>query len=223
LRHPDSLLAALDGAPHVKNAPVGHHHVWIPPAHSAPTLLLLHGTGGDENDLLPLGRMLLPGAGLLSPRGNVLENGMPRFFRRLAEGVFDEADLRVRTAELAEFVGSAATAYGFDSSSVVAVGFSNGANIASSLLLLAPGTLRGAVLFRAMIPLRPPEPPSLAGVRVLLSEGARDPIVPRTEGEELAAMLRAGGADVTLEWQDAGHGLVDADISAARAWLARNT
>ena len=166
--------------------------------------------------------MLLPGAGLLSPRGNVLEKGMPRFFRRLAEGVFDEADLRVRTAALAAFVGSAASAYGFDASSVIAVGFSNGANIAASLLLLAPGTLKGAVLFRAMIPLRPPEPPSLAGVRVLLSEGARDPIVPRREGEGLAAMLRVGGADVTLEWQDAGHGLVDADIGAARAWLAQN-
>ncbi|MGE5927015.1 MAG: alpha/beta hydrolase [Gemmatimonadota bacterium] len=203
------------------HAPPGHHHVWIPPTAEAPTLLLLHGTGGDENDLLPLGRMLLPGAGLLSPRGNVLENGMPRFFRRLAEGVFDEADLRVRTAELAAFVGSAASAYGFDASTVVAVGFSNGANIAASLLLLSPGTLEGAVLFRAMIPLRPPQPPPLAGVRVLLSEGARDPIVPRAEGEGLAAMLRAGGADVTLEWQDAGHGLVDADISAARAWLAR--
>ncbi len=203
------------------DTPSGHHHAWIPPTAAAPTLLLLHGTGGDENDLLPLGRTLLPGAGLLSPRGNVLENGMPRFFRRLAEGVFDEADLKARTAELAAFVRSAASAYGFDPSSVVAVGFSNGANIAASLLLLSPGTLKGAVLFRAMIPLHPPQPPPLAGVRVLLSEGARDPIVPRTEGEGLAAMLRAGGADVTLEWQDAGHGLVDADISAARAWLAR--
>jgi predicted esterase len=209
--------------PHVTDAPSGHRHAWIPPTAAAPTLLLLHGTGGDENDLLPLGRMLLPGAGLLSPRGNVLENGMPRFFRRLAEGVFDEADLRVRTAELAAFVGSAASAYGFDASSVVAVGFSNGANIAASLLLLSPGTLRGAVLFRAMIPLRPPAPPSLAGVQVLLSQGVRDPIVPRSEGEGLAELLRAGGADVTLEWQDAGHGLVDADIAAARAWLARTT
>lgn len=201
--------------------PTGHHHAWIPPSTRAPILLLLHGTGGDENDLLPLGRMLVPGAGLLSPRGNVLENGMPRFFRRLAEGVFDEADLRVRTAELAAFVRESAAAYHFDESNVVAVGFSNGANIAASLLLLAPGTLKGAVLFRAMVPLRPPAPPSLHGVRVLLSEGSRDPIVAREDGEELAALLRSGGADVTLEWQDAAHGLVEADLRTAREWLAR--
>jgi predicted esterase len=207
--------------PHVTNPPSGHHHAWIPPTAQGPTLLLLHGTGGDETDLVPLGRMLLPGAGLLSPRGNVLENGMPRFFRRLAEGVFDEADLRDRTAELAGFVGDAAAAYGFDASNVVAVGFSNGANIAGSLLLLSPGTLKGAVLFRAMVPLRPPASPSLSGVRVLLSEGIRDPIVPRSEGEELARMLRAGGAEVELEWQEAAHGLVDEDIRAARDWLAR--
>jgi predicted esterase len=206
---------------HVTNPPSGHHHAWIPPTAEGPTLLLLHGTGGDETDLVPLGRMLLPGAGLLSPRGNVLENGMPRFFRRLAEGVFDEADLRDRTAELAGFVGDAAAAYGFDASNVVAVGFSNGANIAGSLLLLAPGTLKGAVLFRAMVPLRPPASASLGGVRVLLSEGIRDPIVPRSEGEELARMLRAGGAEVELEWQEAAHGLVDADIRTARDWLAR--
>ncbi len=197
------------------------HHLWIPPSAEAPTLLLLHGTGGGENDLVPLGRMLLPGAGVLSPRGNVLENGMPRFFRRLAEGVFDEPDLRARTADLAAFVRSAAAVYGFDASNVVAVGFSNGANIAASLLFLSPGTLRGGVLFRAMVPLREPVLPALGGVRVLLSEGTRDPIVPRAEGEELADLLRKGGADVTLHWQEAAHGLVDGDLRIAREWLAR--
>ena len=197
------------------------HHVWLPPTGEAPTLMLLHGTGGNERDLLPLAEMLLPEAGVLSPRGTVLENGMPRFFRRLAEGVFAEPDLRACTAELAGFVRDAAAEYGFDPANVIAVGFSNGANIAASLLLLSPGTLKGAVLFRAMVPLRPERAPSLAGVRVLLSEGARDPIVPRAEGEELARMLRGGGADVTLEWQEAAHSLVDADLRTARTWLAR--
>lgn len=198
---------------------LGLAHVWAPATTEAPTLLLLHGTGGDERDLLPLASLLLPGAAVLSPRGSVLENGMPRFFRRLAEGVFDEPDLRARTEELAEFVRNSAEAYAFDPANVVAIGFSNGANIAASLLLLFPGTLQGAVLFRAMVPLRPEEAPQLEGVRVLLSEGARDPIVPRTQGEELARMLRAGGADVTLAWQEAAHGLTDADIATAREWL----
>ncbi|HEX6643569.1 MAG TPA: alpha/beta hydrolase [Gemmatimonadales bacterium] len=194
-------------------------HVWVSPRAAAPTLLLLHGTGGDEHDLLPLGGQLLPGAGMLSARGNVLENGMPRFFRRLAEGVFDEVDLRERTAELARFVREAANTYHFDPGNVVAVGFSNGANIAASLLLLEPGVLRGAVLFRAMVPLRPSATPDLAGVRVLLSEGSHDPIVPREQGEALARMLEAGGAEVSLVWQAAGHGLVQADLDAASGWL----
>ena len=204
-------------------AALGLQHVWIEPRAEGPILLLLHGTGGNERDLLPLADLVAPGAGVLSPRGSVLENGMPRFFRRLAEGVFDEPDLRVRTAELAEFVADAASAYRFDAANVTALGFSNGANIAASLLLLSPGVLRGAMLFRAMVPLRPDTPPSLEGVRVLLSEGARDPIVPRTQGEELAGMLRSGGAEVTLVWQEAAHGLVDADLRSAREWLRSST
>ena len=202
--------------------PLGFTHRFVPGSDpAAPPLLMLHGTGGNEDDLLPLGQSLSGGSALLSPRGQVLENGMPRFFRRLAEGVFDEPDLRARTAELARFTGAAAAEYGFDAANVIAVGFSNGANIAASLLLLAPGTLKGAVLFRAMVPLRPERVPALAGVRVLLSEGARDPIVPRSEGEELARLLREGGADVTLEWQEAAHGLIEADLRTARDWLAR--
>lgn len=183
------------------------------------TLLLLHGTGGNEQDLIPLGERLAPDAGLLSPRGAVLEHGMPRFFRRLSEGVFDEADLRVRSAELARFVGGAADAYGFDPGNVVAVGFSNGANIAASLLILHPEVLAGAILFRAMVPIRERARPSLEGVRVLLSEGLNDPIVPRAEGEELARILGEGGATVRLAWQEAGHGLVQEDVDAATAWL----
>ena len=202
---------------------LGLRHVWIEPKAEGPILLLLHGTGGNERDLLPLADLVAPGAGVLSPRGSVLENGMPRFFRRLAEGVFDEPDLRARTAELAEFVADAASAYRFDAANVTALGFSNGANIAASLLLLSPGVLLGAMLFRAMVPLQPDAPPALEGVRVLLSEGARDPIVPMDQGEALAGMLRRGGAEVTLVWQEAAHGLVDADLRSARDWLRTAT
>ena len=195
-------------------------HRWVPPAPGEETtLLLLHGTGGNEDDLLPLGRAIAPGAGLLSPRGRVLERGMPRFFRRLAEGVFDEADVVRRAGELADFVAHAAGRYGFDPTRVTAVGFSNGANIAAALLLLRPETLAAAALFRAMVPLRPAQLPVLRGRRVLISEGRTDPIVAAAEAESLASMLRGAGAEVTLAWQDAGHGLVGADVDAARAWL----
>jgi len=197
-----------------------HRFVPGPEAATAPTLLLLHGTGGDENDLLPLGPRLLPQANRLSPRGKVLENGMPRFFRRLAEGVFDEADLKRRTEELAGFVAAAAQTYGFDPARVIAVGFSNGANIAASLLLLSPPTLAGAVLFRAMVPLEPERAPDLTGRRVLLCEGRQDPIVPRDNAERLAALLRQTGAVVTLAWQDGGHSLVQEDVRVASEWLA---
>ncbi len=186
----------------------------------APILLLLHGTGGDENDLLPIGHMLAPDAGFLSPRGQVLEHGMPRFFRRLAEGVFDLDDLRRRTAELARFVGAAADAYRFDPARVIAVGFSNGANIAASLLLLAPRVLAGAVLFRAMVPLVPERMPTLPGTPVLVSNGRSDPIVAHAETERLVALLRNAGADVTLEWQNAGHNLTPGDVARARQWIA---
>lgn len=188
----------------------------------APTLLLLHGTGGGEDSLLELGRALSPDAALLSPRGRALEDGrIPRFFRRLAEGVFDEDDLRARTHELADFVGAAATGYGFDPARVVAVGFSNGANIAAATLLLRPGTLRGAVLWRAMVPLVPAAPPDGGGTNVLLAAGAHDPLVPRENTERLAALLRQSGAEVTLTWADAGHGLTSLEVAEARVWLAR--
>ena len=197
-------------------------HVYEPAADpAAPTLLLLHGTGGDERDLLPLGRSLAPGAALLSPRGKVLEQGMPRFFRRIAEGVFDLEDLRAQTKDLAAFLPAAAAHYGFDRQRVVAVGFSNGANIAASLLLLAPGSLAGAVLFRAMVPLVPDPLPTLAGASVLVSAGRGDPLVNPAETERLAALLEAAGARVTLEWQQAGHNLANGDITAAKAWLGQ--
>lgn len=184
------------------------------------TLLLLHGTGANENDLLPLGRALLPDAHMLSPRGKVLENGMPRFFRRLAEGVFDVEDLVARTHELADFVDGAAKEYDLDPGRIVAVGYSNGANIAGSLLLLHPGVVTGAVLLRAMLPFEPDEPPDLTGTRVLISAGRGDQITPAESTERLEEVLRSSGADVELHWQPAGHELSQDDIAYASRWLA---
>jgi predicted esterase len=202
---------------------LGFAHRFVPGADpSGPVLLLLHGTGGDEDDLLGLGKVLLPDAALLSPRGKVLENGAPRFFRRLAAGVFDEADLIARTAELATFVRSAAAAYEFDATRVIGVGFSNGANIAASMLLLHPDVLRGAVLLRAMVPLTPPEMPDLSGVPVYLSAGRFDTMIPPANTEQLAAMLREAGADVTLAWTPQGHNLTPDEVDAARRWLSHH-
>lgn len=190
----------------------------------APPLLLLHGTGGDENDLIPLGDMISPGSALLSPRGKVLEGGMPRFFRRLREGVFDEDDLRARAAELAGFIAQARAAYGL--AAPIAVGFSNGANIAGALLLTQPGVLAGAVLMRAMVPLANPPAADLAGKRVLLLSGAMDPIVPEENAARLAGQLRAARADLDHRVLPAGHGLSQADLTLARQWIeapARST
>jgi phospholipase/carboxylesterase len=196
-------------------------HRFVPGAEGeALTLLLLHGTGGSESDLLPLGRILAPQASLLSPRGKVLENGMPRFFRRLAEGVFDQQDLAARTDELAEWVGAAAAEYGLDQSRIVAAGFSNGANIAASLLLRRPGLLAGGVLFRAMVPFEPRALPELGGVPVLLGAGRADPIVPAHNTERLAELLREAGAKVTLDWRPGGHNLSQPEVEDAARWLA---
>jgi phospholipase/carboxylesterase len=189
------------------------------PGTSERTLLLLHGTGGNERDLIPLGRELDPSAALLSPRGKVLENGMPRFFRRLAEGVFDLEDLKIRTNELADFVAAATQHYGFASDNVIAVGYSNGANIAASMLLLRPEILRGAVLFRAMVPLVPENLPDLSSVLVWIGAGSEDPIIPASETQRLVELLRGAGADVTLRFFNAGHGLTSSDVETARQWL----
>ena len=183
-------------------------------------LLLLHGTGGNEDDLLPLGERLLPGAALLSPRGQVMERGMPRFFRRIAEGVFDLDDLRRRTGELAEFVTAARAEYGL-TSPPVAVGFSNGANIAAALLLLRPGTLGGALLLRPMVPLVPDPLPQLGGVPVQINAGVADPIVTPEQSEALAALLRQAGASVSLDWVKVGHTLSPTDLEIGDRFLAR--
>lgn len=182
-----------------------------------PPLLMLHGTGGDENDLLPLGVRLAPGAALLSPRGNVTENGAPRFFRRLGEGVFDLKDLQFRTQELADFVGRAGAAYGIGRP--IAIGFSNGANIAASLLLLRPEVLAGAVLIRGTVPFEPQQMPDLSGMRVLILSGARDPLVPAAKRDKLAQMLKRAGADVIHEVLNAEHHLSADDLVVAGGWL----
>jgi predicted esterase len=191
------------------------------PGSSNRTLLLLHGTGGNERDLIPLGRELDPAAALLSPRGKVLENGMPRFFRRLAEGVFDLEDLQKRTYELADFVAATADRYNIDNRNIIAVGYSNGANIAASILLMRPEVLAGAVLFRAMVPLELEKQPELANVRVWVGAGNHDPIIPTSETRRLVDLLRTAGADVTVRFLNAGHALTPADISLAHDWLRK--
>jgi phospholipase/carboxylesterase len=189
------------------------------PGTSGRTLILLHGTGGTEADLLELGHTLDPDAALLSPRGKVLENGMPRFFRRLAEGVFDEEDLIYRTHELADFVRTAAEHYDFRQSKSIAVGYSNGANIAGSILLLRPDTFQGAALLRPMVPLIPESLPELKGAPVLVAAGNYDPIVPVENARELVALLRRSGADVTAFFENASHGLTETTITTTKRWL----
>ena len=198
-------------------------HVHVPPRAGSTderTMLLLHGTGGTEHDLLDLGAKVAPGMRLLGVRGQVLESGMPRFFRRLAEGVFDEDDIVRRSADLAAFIPAAAESYGFDATKVVALGYSNGANIAAALLLLHPGTLSCAALLRAMLPLVPPVLPLLTGTPVLMAEGALDPIIPRANAERLAALLTESGADVTLNWEPTGHGITPADAAVTQRWMS---
>jgi phospholipase/carboxylesterase len=183
------------------------------------TLLLLHGTGGNERDLIPLGRELDPDASLLSPRGKILENGMPRFFRRLAEGVFGLEDLKQRTQELADFVKWAAEHYKIDNHKIIAAGYSNGANIAASMLLLRPEVLSAAILFRAMVPLVPETRPNLNSKRIWISAGAHDRIIPPSNTKELAELFRSLGADVTIRFFQSGHELTQDDVDLAREWL----
>ena len=192
-------------------------HRFEPGTSSTPPLLLLHGTGANEADLLPLGRELSPGAARLSPRGQVSENGMPRFFRRLAEGVFDETDLRRRVDDLARFVGEARAAYGI--AAPIAVGFSNGANIAAAMLVRRPEVLAGAVLLRAMTPFRQMPVADLGATPVLMISGSNDPIVRADDAAGLAAALTNSGAVVKHEIVPGGHGLTQRDVTLARAWL----
>jgi phospholipase/carboxylesterase len=207
----------------IKNINLDFIHRFIP-SHSNVkgtelTLLLLHGTGGTEDDLIPLGKELAPNASILSVRGKVLENGMPRFFRRLEEGVFDIEDLKIRTDELAEFIVKSSSVYTFDPHKVIAVGYSNGANIGASLLLRHPEVLAGAILFRAMVPFIPAALPDLSEKSIILLEGMYDPIVSRSQAENLLEIFTNTQSSITLKWQDSGHNLTQEDIDAAKKWL----
>jgi phospholipase/carboxylesterase len=201
---------------------LGFTHRFLPATDPAVSeiLLVLHGTGGDENDLVGIGQAIAPGAAILSPRGNVLENGAPRFFRRLAEGVFDPAEVRSRGEELARFVHAAIAKYALDPSRIFAFGFSNGANIASTVMLIEPGLLQGAILFRPMVVFEPEHAPDLSGNSVLISAGRTDPIVPVDNVEHLVELFESSGAQVTLKWQLAGHNLVPSEVREAAEWLA---
>jgi phospholipase/carboxylesterase len=197
---------------------LGFVHRFVPAkSPELPSLLLLHGTGGDENDLIPLGERLVPGAALLSPRGKVLEGSMPRFFRRNADGNWDVTDFRQCTVELADFVRRARAAYGLGKP--LAIGFSNGANIAWSLLLCDPSLLAGAILIRPMMPFDPRPLPDLTGMPVLVLAGAEDTLIPHDQPGLLAAYLGEAGADATYEVLPAGHGLTAQDMTLAESWL----
>ena len=225
---PGAAAAAFDaarGPEDVSGDALGFVHRYNPPEENAEragsvTLLLLHGTGGDEDSLVSLGRMLLPGAALLSPRGKVNEGGALRFFRRIREGVFDQEDLQRRTAELARFIDAAAQSYSLDRDRIVAVGFSNGANIAGSLLLRQPGLLKHAVLLSPMVPFEPEALPTLRGTSVFIGAGRSDTMSPAAQTERLATILRDAGADVTVHWDPGGHTITPAELRAAQSWLA---
>lgn len=201
----------------------GNPYRWIAgSANSSLTLLLLHGSGGNEDDLVELGRALVPEANILSPRGMVRENGMPRFFRRIADGVFDQEDLAFRTKELAEFVRNAATVHGFSPRNVVAVGFSNGANIAASMLLADTGVLGGAVLLAPTVPFEPDRTPTLSHVPVFVGAGEHDPLVPIAKTRQLVGLLEAGGAQVEAFVHAGGHQITRPEIDAVRSWFEKN-
>lgn len=189
---------------------------------TAPTLVLFHGTGGTEQDLLPLAKMISPESSVLSLRGNVLENGMPRFFKRLAEGVFDEEDLIFRTGEVKDFLDQAADQYSFDRNNLVAIGYSNGANIAGSLLFHYKQALKGAILHHPMVPRRGIQLPDLAGTPVFIGAGKNDPICAPEETEELQKLLSEAGAMVSVHWEHFGHQLTGSEVEAAATWFRKH-
>jgi phospholipase/carboxylesterase len=197
-----------------------HRFLPAPDPDSRETLLVLHGTGGDENDLVGIAQSVAPGAAILSPRGNVLENGAPRFFKRLAEGVFDPVEVRSRGEELAQFIRAAIAKYSLDASRIFAFGFSNGANIASTVMFIEPELLQGSILFRPMVVFEPPAIPDLSGKPILISAGRTDPIVPTDNVERLVELFKSSGAEVTLNWQPGGHRLAPSEVREAADWLA---
>ncbi|HMC54597.1 MAG TPA: VOC family protein [Gemmatimonadaceae bacterium] len=222
----DAAIIDPSGGPEdVSGDALGFVHRYLAPQRNAElagriTLLLLHGTGGDEDNLVSLGRTLLPGAALLSPRGQVTEGGALRFFRRIREGVFDQEDLARRTEDLAHFVEAATATYSLDPTGIVAVGFSNGANIAGSLLLRRPGLLKGAVLLSPMVPFEPQPLPKLDHTAVFIGAGRSDSMVPMEQTERLASILQRSGASITTHWDSGGHAITAGEITAAQRWLA---
>ena len=201
---------------------LGFIHRFVPAKsrHPERRLIVLHGTGGDENDLIGIGQAVAPGAAILSPRGNVLEKGAPRFFKRLAEGVFDPKEVRSRGEELARFIRAAISSYQLDASRIRALGYSNGANIASTVMFIEPGLLQSAVLFRPMVVYEPEEQHDLSGSAVFISAGRMDPIVPVTSVERLVELFETARAEVTLKWQLTGHNLVPSEVREAADWFA---
>ena len=201
---------------------LGFIHRFVPADDQASveTLLVLHGTGGDESDLVGIGQTIAPGAAILSPRGKVLENGAPRFFKRLAEGVFDPKEVRSRAEELTRFIRAAITKYGLDPSRIYALGYSNGANIASTVMFIHSELLQGAVLLRPMLVYEPEELGDLSGARVFISAGRMDPIIPVKSVERLVHLFESSHAEVTIKWQSAGHNLVPSEVLEASDWLA---
>jgi phospholipase/carboxylesterase len=200
---------------------LGFIHRFVPAEDSASgdTLIVLHGTGGDENDLIGIGQAIAPGAAIVSPRGNVLENGAPRFFKRLAEGVFDPKEVRSRAEELARFIRAAVVTYRLDPARVFALGYSNGANIASTVMFVEPGILQGAILLRPMLVYEPSERNDLSGSAVFISAGRMDPIVPASSVERLVELFESAHAEVTLKWQLAAHSLVPSEVREAAEWF----
>ncbi len=197
-------------------------HTYTPAKNASPrVLLMLHGTGGDETSLISFAGVLDPDAAILSVRGKVLENGAPRFFRRLQEGVFDMEDLHFRTKELADFIVAAGETYGFHVNDVIAVGYSNGANIASSILFSRPEVLGGAILFRAMVPFVPEDNLDLSGKPILLLEGKYDPLVPLENAEHLAILLQDRNAKVSLRWTELDHRIGRSELNDAQWWLSQ--
>lgn len=201
---------------------LGFIHRFVPAEDptSGETLVVLHGTGGGENDLIRIGQTMAPGAAILSPRGNVLENGAPRFFKRLAEGVFDPKEVRSRAEELARFIHAAITKYGLDATRLYTLGYSNGANVASTVMFIDPGLIQGAILFRPMLVFEPVEQNDLSGSSVFISAGRMDPIIPVSSVERLAQLFESRHAEVIVKWQLAGHNLVPSEVREATDWLA---
>ena len=200
---------------------LGLTHKYIPSSNTSNhnTLLLLHGTGGNEDSLIPISEIILPGAVVLSPRGNILENGMPRFFRRIAEGVFDMQDLKERTNELARFIEGSAKIYDFETDNLIAVGYSNGANIALSVILTFPGLFSKAVLFHPMIPFVPTTTPDLSNTSILITAGTNDPIVDSDETNDLYTLLQSYGANLEIYWHEMGHNLTRDELSRTVEFL----